>query len=55
MVDNVCGAIIVLTVALAIAGALTIINTLYERRPEGHRRPIKGYVQVGKIASYNFV
>jgi len=52
VVDNVCGAIIVLTVALAIAGALTIINTLYERRPEGHRRPIKGYVQVGKIAVY---
>jgi miniconductance mechanosensitive channel len=46
---NVCSAIIVLTIALAISGALTLLNTLYEKRPNAHLKPIKGYVQVVKI------
>src|SRR6218665_496752 len=49
---NVCNAFIVLTVALALAGALTLANTLYERRPDAHLRPIKGFTQVVKIGIY---
>lgn len=50
--QNVCNAFIVLTVALALAGALTLANTLYERRPDAHLRPIKGFTQVVKIGIY---
>ncbi|WP_271195309.1 mechanosensitive ion channel family protein [Pseudomonas turukhanskensis] len=49
---NVCGAFIVLTIALAVSGALTLANSLYERRPDAHLRPLKGYFQVVKIAIY---
>ncbi len=49
---NVCGAFIVLTLALAISGALTLANSFYERRPDAHLRPIKGYFQIVKIAIY---
>jgi miniconductance mechanosensitive channel len=49
---NVCGAFIVLTIALAVAGMLTLANSLYERRPDAHLRPIKGYFQVVKIVIY---
>jgi miniconductance mechanosensitive channel len=47
--QNVCSAFIVLSIALAISGVLTVINALYERRPNAHLKPIKGYVQVIKI------
>ncbi|WXL27049.1 mechanosensitive ion channel family protein [Ectopseudomonas mendocina] len=47
--QNVCSAFIVLSIALAISGILTIINSLYERRPNAHLKPIKGYIQVIKI------
>ena len=50
--QNVCNAFIVLTVALALAGALTLANALYERRPDAHLRPIKGFTQVVKIGIY---
>ena len=46
---NVCSAFIVLTIALAISGALSLVNSVYERRPNSHLKPIKGYVQVVKI------
>jgi miniconductance mechanosensitive channel len=49
---NVCGAFVVLTIALAAGGALTLANTLYERRPDAHLRPVKGYIQVVKIGIY---
>ncbi len=49
---NVCGAFIILTVALAISEALGLINGLYLRRPDAHMRPIKGYLQVIKIAIF---
>lgn len=48
-VRNVCSAFVVLTIALAISGVLTIINSLYQRRPDAHLKPIKGYIQVIKI------
>ena len=52
VVENVCSAFIVLTVALAVAGALNLANELYQRRPDAHLRPIKGYIQVLKIVVY---
>ena len=50
--QNVCGAFIVLTIALAIGALLDILNTLYQRRPNAHLKPIKGYLQVIKIAIF---
>ncbi|WP_394560838.1 mechanosensitive ion channel family protein [Aquipseudomonas alcaligenes] len=52
IVRNVCGAFVVLTLALAISEVLNLINTLYQRRPDANLRPIKGYVQVLKIAVF---
>ena len=49
---NVCGAFVVLTIALAIGALLDILNTLYQRRPNAHLKPIKGYLQVIKIAIF---
>lgn len=51
-VRNVCGATIVLVLAVAASGIFSLFNTLYERRPDAHQRPIKGYIQVLKIAIY---
>ncbi len=52
VVENVCRAFIVLTIALAIGGALRQANRLYEQRPDARLRPIKGYLQVIEIAIY---
>ncbi|WP_271410936.1 mechanosensitive ion channel family protein [Pseudomonas sp. Q1-7] len=52
VVSNVCAAFIILTVALALSAALDIVNTLYQRRADAHLRPIKGYLQVLKIAVF---
>ncbi|WP_417661251.1 mechanosensitive ion channel family protein [Pseudomonas sp.] len=49
IVTNVCSAFIVLTVALAINAVLDIVNNVYQRRPDAHLRPIKGYIQVVQI------
>ncbi|EZQ19762.1 mechanosensitive ion channel family protein [Pseudomonas sp. G11-1] len=53
IVRNVCGAFIILTIALAIASALTLVNTIYERRPKARMKPIKGYIQVINIVIYS--
>ena len=52
VVRNVAHGFIVLTVGLAIAAALDVINEVWQQRPDAHRRPIKGYVQVVKIVIY---
>lgn len=52
IVINVCNAFIVLTIALALAGLLTLVNSLYERRPDAKNKPIKGYIQVITIVIY---
>ena len=49
VVQNVANAVIVLTLALAITSAVNIVETLYQRRPDAHLRPIKGYVQIFKL------
>src|SRR5690606_30488351 len=45
-------AFILLVAAMAISAAINIVDTLYHRRPEGLRTPIKGYLQIVKIAIY---
>lgn len=50
--QNVASAFIILTVVLAISAALTFVNDLYQRRPDAASRPIKGYIQVIKIAMF---
>ena len=52
VVKNVSNAFIILTIAMALARVLNIIDTIYHRRPEARLKPIKGYVQVVKIAIY---
>ncbi|MCY1352980.1 Mechanosensitive ion channel [compost metagenome] len=52
VVTNVCAAFIVLTIALALSAVLDIVNSLYQRRKDAHLRPIKGYLQVLKIAVF---
>ncbi|KRG60013.1 mechanosensitive ion channel protein MscS [Stenotrophomonas koreensis] len=47
-----CHAWTVLTIALAVAHALDVFNTFYERRPDARNKPIKGYLQVAKIVVY---
>ena len=45
-------AFIILTIAIAVSGFLTLLNDLYQRRPNAANRPIKGYVQLGKLLLY---
>ena len=52
VVRNVAHGFIVLTIGLAIAAALDVINEVWQQRPDAHRRPIKGYLQVVKIVIY---
>ncbi|GLZ85805.1 mechanosensitive ion channel protein MscS [Metapseudomonas resinovorans] len=52
VITNVCTAFIILTIALALSAALNIVSSLYQRRKDAHLRPIKGYVQVLKIAIF---
>ncbi|MGE8498333.1 MAG: mechanosensitive ion channel family protein [Pseudomonas sp.] len=52
VVENVCSAFIILTIALAIGSVLNLINALYQRRPNAHLKPIKGYIQVVTIVIY---
>lgn len=49
---NVSNAFVVLTIAIAISNLLTLINTLYSRRPDANNKPIKGYIQLLKIVIY---
>jgi len=52
VVRNVCGAFVVLTLALAVGAALDLANALYQRRPDAASKPIKGYLQVVKIVIF---
>ena len=52
VVRNVCSAFIILTLALAIGKSLDLANQVYERRPDAHSKPIKGYLQLLKIIVY---
>ncbi len=50
VVTNVAQAFIVISVAMAMIRALSYGNELYERLPRSKNRPIKGFIQVVKIA-----
>ncbi|MGB5839823.1 MAG: mechanosensitive ion channel family protein, partial [Brucella anthropi] len=52
VIRNVAIAFIILTLALAVNSVFGLIDTLYHRRPEARYRPIKGYIQVAKLAVY---
>ncbi|HPF73281.1 MAG: mechanosensitive ion channel family protein [Rhodanobacteraceae bacterium] len=52
LVRNVAMAYIVLTVALSLSGLLSAINDVYQHRPDARSRPIKGYLQLLKIAVF---
>ena len=52
VIENVAVGFIILTIALALAGVLEIINMLYMRGKNAHLKPIKGYIQIVKIIIY---
>lgn len=52
IISNVAAAFIILTLASTVSAFLSVVDTLYSRREEAKDRPIKGYVQVSKLAIY---
>lgn len=52
IIENVANAYIILTLALAASAFLNVLNDLWQQRPDARMRPIKGYIQVGKILVY---
>ncbi|MGE4321853.1 MAG: mechanosensitive ion channel family protein [Sphingobium sp.] len=52
LVQSLSAGFITLTLAIALCGALELANDVYQRRPHAANRPIKGYVQVGKMLIY---
>lgn len=52
LVENLCAAFIIFTLARVMCDILDLINDTYEQRPDAASRPIKGYLQVGKILIY---
>ncbi|BBE35092.1 mechanosensitive ion channel family protein [Sphingosinicella microcystinivorans] len=52
IIRNVAAAFSIMTIAMAISSSLSLLNDVYQRRDDAAERPIKGYVQVGKILVY---
>jgi miniconductance mechanosensitive channel len=52
VVRNVASAFMILMIAMALAAALNVVDTIYHRRPGALLKPIKNYVQVVKIVVY---
>ncbi|WP_371813031.1 mechanosensitive ion channel family protein [Kaistia sp. 32K] len=52
VIKNVANAFIILSLAMTVSAALNIVDTTYHRRPSARLKPIKGYIQVVKIAVY---
>ena len=52
VIENVCNAYMVLTLALAASAFLDVLNILYLRRPNAHLKPIKSYLQLLKIGIF---
>ncbi len=55
VVKALCQVFVVVTIALAVSKLLDAINRTYERRPDAHNKPIKGYFQVAKIIMFVLV
>lgn len=54
ILDTACNVGLVVVLAMTLSHAIDLANTLYERRPGAHHRPIKGFLQVVKIIIYVF-
>ncbi|MGF7157400.1 mechanosensitive ion channel family protein [Bartonella heixiaziensis] len=52
IISNVANAFIIFVVVLAISSLLNVINILYEQQPTARLKPIKGYIQIAKIALF---
>lgn len=52
VINNLANAFIIFFVVLTISACLNIINILYEQRPTARLKPIKGYIQIAKIALF---
>jgi len=52
LIQSLCAGFIILTIAMALCVGLELANDVYQRRPDAANRPIKGYVQVGKMFIY---
>lgn len=52
VIQALAASFIVLTLARALGDLADLANDAYELKPEAARRPIKGYVQIGKILIY---
>lgn len=52
IIGNCCSGLVVLSITMALSGVLSMIDTLYLRRPDAAEKPIKGFIQLGKIALY---
>jgi miniconductance mechanosensitive channel len=52
VVQNIAQASIVVTIALVLGSMLDLAQHIYQGRPGARNRPIKGYLQIGKIAIY---
>jgi len=52
VVENVCWAFIVLTLAIALSSIADVFNIIWNKRASSARKPIKGYVQIVKILIY---
>ena len=52
VIRNVALAYMALMATLTIGALLTATNEIYEQRPQAAHRPIKGFIQVAKIAVY---
>lgn len=52
LIQRLLAAMVVFFIARAISKFLSALNDIYESSPAAHRRPIKGYVQLGKLLTY---
>ncbi|WP_455473801.1 mechanosensitive ion channel family protein [Bartonella sp. B30(2025)] len=52
IIRNASNAFIIFIVALTASALLNIINTIYEQRPTAKLKPIKGYIQIAKVALF---
>lgn len=52
LIAAICEALVALAIARTLSTVLDCVNQAYVRRPGAMQRPIKGYLQVGKIVLY---
>ncbi len=52
IVHNLCSALIIVTIAMALAGVLDLVDDAYHRRADAADKPIKGFLQLGKIVLF---